>query len=118
MGDPDTANRYLSRLQAWRNRPERAHSLEFLKEQFEREVARPYRQFGPLGELWCRMLPEELAGRTRLESFKRGILQVSVDSSSTLYAIDRLLRGGLERRLIESHRQGSLRGVRLRVRGA
>lgn len=83
--------------------------MAFLARQFKQGVAKPFKQLGGVGRLWEELLPAELAGHTRLESLRRGVLKVAVDSSSRLYELDRLLRGGLEQELIRRHRGGVTR---------
>lgn len=112
---PDPGNLRLERLRKWRNRQERDYSLSFLQGQFKEQIARPHRQLSQVSALWGELVPADLVEHTRLEGLRRGILKVSVDSSSRLYELDRLLRQGLERQLIRSHKGGGLRKVRLRV---
>ena len=107
-----SAQNRLERLRAWRNAPERDLSLADLQERFRKQVEKPYRQLASLTELWREEVPAHLTARTRLDGFQRGVLRVSVDSSAALFELDRLLRSGVERRLIERH-GGSLRRVRL-----
>ena len=115
MTTPDPRQRYLDRLRQWRNRPPRDTSLGFLKSYFDREVARPHKQLGPLAELWHRLVPAELREHTRLDGLRRGVLTVSVDSSAHLFELDRLLRSGLEKQLIAEPGSGTFRKVKLRV---
>ncbi len=115
--DPSQVQRdYLDRLRGWRNRPEQDLSLGFLRQQFQSQVERPYKQLGSVSQLWRELVPAELADHCRLESFQRGVLRVVVDSSPALYALDRLLRGGVERELVCRHKgRPGLRRVQLRV---
>lgn len=113
------ADRQLARLRGWRNRPESAAALaEFLPGQFRNEVERPLRQFASLGAIWSEILRPDLLPRTRLESLSRGVLRVAVDSSATLYDLDRELRAGLERELIKRHKGPAFRRVQLFVQDA
>ncbi len=104
----------LRRLGAWRTRPPRDLSLRFLKDQFQREVARPHQQLGQIVELWREHVPDHLRERTALRALQRGRLTVTVSDSTTLYELDRLLRGGLEQTLRRQFR-GNLRRVKLEV---
>ena len=45
----------------------------------------------------------------------RGVLRVSVDTSSHLFQLDRLLRSGLQRQIINQHPGKALRRIQLRV---
>ena len=112
----ESADRHLKRLRHWRNTSEPDLSMRFVKQQFEREVARPHKQLGRFVELWQELVPTELAQHTRLEGFSRGTLRVAVDSSPHLYELNRMLRAGLERELIRRQPGGTpLRRVKLRV---
>ena len=102
-------------MRSLRVRPERDLSLGFLADQFQREVARPFKQLGDLVDLWNELLPGDVASGTRLESLQRGVLSVAVDSSARLYEVDRRLREGVEQQLITQHRGTALRRVKLRV---
>lgn len=106
-------NEALERLRRWRNRPEADLSLSFIENQFKRDVARPHKQLAQVVDAWQRDVPAELAAHTRLISLSRGVLKVGVDSASHLYQLDRLLREGLESRLISAMKAGSLRKVQL-----
>lgn len=89
-----------------------------MADQFKKQVEKPYKQLGNLGQLWSQLLPQELAGHTRLESFSQGVLRVGVDSSAHLYALDRLLRQGLQNELITRHTGKAIRRVQLKVSAA
>ena len=88
----------LAHFEAIRGRRQRHEpdlSLAFLADAFEREVARPHRQLGDLATLWAELVPPALASHTRLESLRRGVLTVAVDTSAHLYEVDRLLPRGV-----------------------
>jgi len=110
--DPDIER--LKRLRQVKVRPEPDLSLAFLRRQFEQQVAKPFRQLGPIAQLWGELLPAELVAHTKLEGLSRGELRVSVDSSSRLYELNHLLRNGVEQDLIGRHK-GSLSRIRLQV---
>ena len=103
----------LKRLRERRVWKERDLSLSFLPGQFQREVARPFKQLAGLAEWWQRLVPEELARHARLERLKGGVLHVAVDSSAHLYELDRLMRQGLERELVRAATGSPVRRVRL-----
>lgn len=111
----DPRDGQLGRLRGWRNRKTPDLSMGFIKAQFKREVERPYKQLGAIVELWEQFVPADVLPHTRLESLARGVLRVIVDSSSQLYELDRLLRGGIERQLIMAHKGPAFRKVQLRV---
>lgn len=113
---PDPRDAYLKKLRGWRTRPAPERSLaEFLPAQFKQEVERPYKQMASVVRPWMELVPAELRSHTRLEALSRGVLRVVVDSSARLYELDRLLRGGLEQRLISAHKGPAFRKVQLRV---
>ena len=103
----------LKRLREHRVWAERDLSLGFLPGQFQREVARPFKQLAPLAELWQQLVPADLARHARLERLKGGVLHVAVDSSAHLYELDRLMRQGLERELVRAAKGAPLRRVKL-----
>lgn len=116
MADEDPRQKHLDHLRGWRNKPERAARVgDFLPGQFKREVEKPYKQMASITPVWQELVPPELVSHTRLESFTRGVLKVVIDSSVRLYELDRLLREGLETRLIQAHKGPAFRKVQLRV---
>ena len=114
MGESDPDLVQLERLRQFKTRPEVDLSLKFMTRQFKQQVAKPFKQLGPLAELWLELVPAKLVEHTKLQSLSRGVLRVVVDSSSIHYELDRLLRRGLEQQLISRH-TGSLSRVRLQV---
>jgi hypothetical protein len=117
MPASDPNDVHLQRLRQWRNKPERDLGLGFLKKYVKQEIEKPYKQLGALVKLWGELVPAELVAHTRLEGVGRGVLRVAVDSSAHLFELDRLLRGGLEQRLITEHKGPAFRRVQLRVAG-
>jgi predicted nucleic acid-binding Zn ribbon protein len=115
MADGDPQVDRLEKLRRWKVRPERDLSLQFLRSQFRREVEKPFHQLEAIAPLWRQLVGAQLAGHSCPESFSRGVLRVAVDSSSRLYELDRLLRGGLEKQLAREHKGAALNRVRLRV---
>ncbi|MAE65174.1 MAG: hypothetical protein CMJ18_12960 [Phycisphaeraceae bacterium] len=115
MSGQDQALAHVERLRRWRGIRDREAGLGFLEKQFRQQVERPYRQLQAIVPIWAELVPPEVAGHARLESFSRGVLRVAVDSSARLYELDRLLRSGLERELRAQYRGAGLRRVQLRV---
>jgi len=113
----DPIQEHLERLQASRSLPRRDLSLCFLSEQFKREVAKPYKQLGDLAELWAELVPARLVERSRLIGLSRGVLHVEVDNPAAHFEIDRLLRGGLQKQLIQGHKGPAFRKVQIKVAG-
>ena len=91
--------------------------MGFMRNQFKREVQKPYEQLGDLSAIWSELVPEALSIHTKLVSLNRGVLRVSVDSSGRLYELDRVLRGGVFGELVTRHKGKAIRRVELKVRG-
>ena len=72
------------------------------------------RRLGKVIDVWDRVVPEEVGGRTKITALRAGVLYVRVESSSMRFELDRLLRGGLEDELRRSF-HGSLRRVKVTV---
>ena len=89
--------------------------MAFIKDQFKRQVERPYKQLASISALWQQRVPEDLVLHTKLDGLSHGVLHVTVDSSARLYQLDRLLRSGLEQKLILEHRGPAFRRVKLSV---
>lgn len=113
----DPAQEHLERLRRSRSLPKRDLSLSFMTEQFKRDVAKPYKQLGDLAELWCELVPAALVQRSRLIGLSRGVLHVEVDNPAAHFEVDRLLRGGLLKQLIQSHKGPAIRKVQIKVVG-
>jgi len=112
---PEQAQRHLDAIRPDRSLRTKDLSLGFLAEQFTREVAKPYQQLGDLAELWGELLPPHLVARSKLVGLSRGTLHVEVDSPAANFAIDQLLRGGVQRDLIKRHRGPAIRKIAIRV---
>lgn len=108
----------LERLRKWRTPATPDQSLHFLQDQFQREVVRPHKQLAVIITAWETLVPPALARRTRLDSLTRGVLKVGVDSSSTLYELDRLLRQSLLSQLIAACPRTALQRVQLHLDGS
>ncbi len=76
------------------------------------DLSKRVRQIGKLAEIWQDVVPPELAGHTSLETFRRGVLTVTVDSSSHLFMLRTLLDGGLKRE-IQSRFSGAINRIKL-----
>ena len=83
--------------------------------EFDKEIAKPFKQLQNMIPLWYQLVPDDLAQHTSLESLRRGVLQVAVDSSAHLYELDRLLRNGLKQDLIRRQKKPVIRRIKLRV---
>ncbi|HVX83587.1 MAG TPA: DciA family protein [Phycisphaerae bacterium] len=78
---------------------------------FEKAVSKPGEKLEGVLELWQRLVPGALLGRSRLLGLHRGTLNVALDSATVRAEVDGLLRGGLLREL-----QKESRGVVYRVK--
>ncbi len=112
---PEESFNYLEHLRRWRGPKTYDHSLAFMAREFDQKIAKPFKQLQNMIPLWYQLIPDDLAQHTSLESLRRGVLQVAVDSSAHLYELDRLLRNGLERDLIRRQKQPVIRRIKLRV---
>lgn len=113
----DPVQEHLDRLRKDRSLPTRDLSLGFLAKQFNRDVAKPFKQLGDVTELWRELVPSHLVERTRLVGLSRGVLHVEVDNPAAHFEIDRLLRGGLQKQLIQGHKGPAFRKVQVKVIG-
>lgn len=71
--------------------------MRFVKDLFKRDIQKPFKQLQIITPIWEVHLPDDLLEHTRLESYARGVLHVTVDSSARLYQLDRQLRSGLQK---------------------
>lgn len=76
------------------------------------QLAKKVRQLSKLSEVWDNLIPDEINDHTALESFNRGVLTVTVDSSAHRFNLQILLSGGLMREL-QARFEGALNKVRL-----
>lgn len=111
---PEPGDNQIRRLRTWRSGKEPDLSLGFIGKMFEKQIARPHKKMGKLIELWEQHIPADLASRTALHSYSRGVLRVDVADSATLYQLDRMLRSGAEQQIRQSF-TGSLRTIKLKL---
>ncbi len=104
----------IEQLRGWRGRKNTDQTIANMVRNAEESAARTHKRLGALIELWHELLPGHLITRTVLTGLHRGVLQVKVDSASTAFEIDRMLREGLEQEL-RSRFRGSLLRVKTRV---
>lgn len=78
------------------------------------ELRRSAKRLGGIMEAWDDLVPASLREATRVDSFERGTLTVTADSSATIYALDREMRSGLEAAL-QNATGGRLQRVRGRI---
>ena len=104
----------IEQLRQYRARPQRDVSIAGLIRSAATQASRTNRHLGQLIELWEQHVPAELAAKTTITALRGGVLHITVESSSVIYELDRLLREGLEQQLRSSY-QGNLMRVRLRA---
>ncbi len=75
-------------------------------------LAKRVRQLARLAEIWDDLLPGTVREHTALESFRRGVLTVIVDSAPHRFQLRTLLTGGLLKEL-QARFSGALGRVRL-----
>lgn len=80
----------------------------FMKHHLSRRV----KQLSELAILWDEVIPDTLRRHTALESFRQGVLTVTVDSASHRFELQTLLRGGVLQAIQERFR-GALNRIRL-----
>ncbi|MEQ9455378.1 MAG: hypothetical protein RLN76_12405 [Phycisphaeraceae bacterium] len=99
------------------SRGERDLTLGFMQKQFQVGVERPWKRLSEIIDVWGAVMPAAVVERTRLQGLQRGVLRVGVSDSAMLYEVDRLLRSGLQRELVQRIKGGgaTLRKVRLSV---
>jgi hypothetical protein len=116
MPDPLPPSVRAANLKRFRTRKQ--YDADFsavLQDVFKREVEKPHKQLGAMVDLWEAMLPPDITRHTRLESLAKGTLRVVIDSSARLYELDRMLREGLQDRIITAFKGPAFRRIQLRV---
>ena len=102
----------LQWLRDGRAEPDRDLSIADMIRTTADAAARTHKRLGELIDLWAQVVPEDMARGTRIAALRGGVLHVSVESSSRLYELDRLLRGGATDELRRRY-GGTLTRVRL-----
>ncbi len=106
--------RQIERRRQLRGRRSRPLAISSAVRAVAADATRTHRRLGHFIELWEAIVPPEVAAHTCLEALRRGVAHVTVDSASTAYELDRLLRSGLTQDLRRSFR-GTLVRVKVRV---
>ena len=99
----------------WQQRRPKDHAVlvgQPLADLMKDTLAKRVKQLGRLSAVWDELIPQSIAEHTALESFKRGVLTVLVDSSAHRYQLRTLLDGGLLGQL-RARFNGSLNKVHL-----
>jgi hypothetical protein len=89
--DAAAAIEKIRKLRVWSDRAKPAgEAVGALRDRLEVEV----KQTGGMGEVWRTVAPDHLRSRTRVRSFKRGVLTIEAPDASSRYLVDQWLRGG------------------------
>lgn len=105
------AARRLELLRTRRAYQTRDHSIQPALTTIATQLRMAQRDAGPLGKLFSELIPDVLARHAKLR-VDRGMLRISVSDSSSRFALDRLLRAGVEEQLIRRS-PVAIRGVRV-----
>lgn len=99
----------------WQHRQVRdssSHLGQSLAVLMKHTLAKRVRQLSSLAEIWDQVVPAGIRDHTALENFSQGVLTVMVDSASHRFALQNLLRGGLQTE-IQSRFPGAINRIRL-----
>lgn len=111
--DPRIAE--LQSLARRRKLPETARAIGDDIEPLVRRLRNEDRRIGRTVAAWTELLPATVLARCRIDGLRAGgVLAVTVDGSSTHWALDRLLREGGQDRL-RAATAGAVQRVRIRV---
>lgn len=101
MGSGDALSR-LMKLRELRVRRDDAARIDGPLAKMAAELVRVEKKLGGAGAAWAAVCPAALATRATPASLSRGTLSVEVADAAARYEIDRWLRGGGERALVEA----------------
>lgn len=104
----------VARTRQARVRPARELSIATDMDATLRELRKVQRAVGGVAKAWREVVPPELAERCRLVGISRGTLEVVVPDAPTRFALDRFLRSGGERSLVQASIPG-LQRVRISI---
>ena len=113
MKEMDSQDKHLDNLRQWRVRKPKDVSTKFLGNYFKREIQKPFKQLQGITQAWVELIPADLQANSQLDKLSRGTLTVIVNSSATLYELDRQLRSGLQKQLSQACRPTNLNRVKL-----
>ncbi len=92
----------LERLRQRRVKPARDVAMTPIISEEARLLRRTQRSLAGIAAAWDTVVPKELAGKAVLVSLSRGVLTVRVRDAAGRFALDRFLRGGGERAILQS----------------
>lgn len=83
---------------------------------FEQTVAKPSARMEVVAELWQQHVPANILSHCRLTGFLRGVLTVTLDSTTVRTELETRLRSGLLR-VLQIQSRGALFRVKTRISG-
>ena len=104
----------LEQLKKWRSRRKQDVQIDQTMNAFCRSLRKVNKQVVQLQDAWIEFVPHQLATLSMPVSFKQGVLVVAVDGAPTAYQVNRLVRGGLLRKL-QTRCSGTLKQVKVKV---
>lgn len=102
----------LKPLRDRRNFRDRDISIAAAVGELAASTLRQARQVDGAGDAWTVIIPPELAAKASMVRLARGTLQVRVSDSAVRFALDRFLRSGGERALVETSK-GKIKRIKL-----
>lgn len=91
---PDDAARQIERLRRFRNALPRDVSIARDVERVRRDAVTTDRSAAKILDAWERMVPQDLRDSGRPTSFKRGVLEITCESSPAIFGLNRWLQAG------------------------
>jgi hypothetical protein len=102
----------LKPLRDRRNPRERDLGIASAVAELKAAVQKRSRETGGAADAWGQVIPPDLASGVELVRLVRGVLHVRPADAGLRFALDRLLRSGAERSLVEASR-GKIKSVKL-----
>jgi len=99
----------------WQQRQPRsrlAHLSGPLALLMKHDLGKKVKQLSSLARIWDEVIPPEIAQHTALESLRRGVLTVAVDTAAHRFQLRTLLDGGLQQAIGRRH-VGAINKIRL-----
>lgn len=108
------AIKQLEELRKLRGNRTRDVSIAAAVQATANQAANTQRKLGELIEIWERRVPAAIANRSTLIGIRAGVLNITIDSSSAAFELDRLLRIGLIN-VLRSEYRGTLTRVKWKI---
>ena len=104
----------IEQLQKWRMHKRRDLRLDQALNSFCRSLRKSSKQLSQVQDAWLELVPQQLLQVSMPVALRNGTVEVVVDCAPTAYHVNRLIRGGLLRKL-QKCCSGTLRTIRVRV---